>query len=344
MFHFATLFDYNYLSRGLCLIDSLNATISEDYKLYVLALDNHIVEYFDKPIYNNVKVITLDDLESCYPELLKAKGNRNKVEYYFTLSPVLPLYILENYDCDRITTLDADIYFYSDPTQIFSHYQADSILITPHDFSSNIKFLEEYGYYNVSFQSFPRTTSSFQVLNDWKTKCISWCYDTLDPQTGYYADQKYLDFWKRGFDNVHDIELKTCGRAPWNLRDTKLDYRKGKILVDGKPLIYYHFHHLRIYEKIIEHGLPLYGVSEITSEIKTIYRKYIRCLIVHNKVISSISDKSIIRYNNSAAKKTPWDHIWEIELGALVLGGSPRFFNIRLGKRIYNYIKRKLNA
>jgi hypothetical protein len=289
-------------------------------------------------------VITLNDIEHFYPELLKAKANRSKVEYYFTLSPVLPLYILENYDCDRITTLDADIYFYSDPTEIFSHYHPNDVLITPHDFSSNIKQLEEYGYYNVSFQSFPRTIDSINILNDWKARCISWCYDVLDPDTGNYADQKYLDFWKINFENVQDINLKTCGRAPWNIKDTKLQFKKGKILANDKLLVYYHFHHLRIYGKMIEHGLLLYGVSEITTELKIIYEKYLRRLIYHNRLLLAVNDRSIIRYNNSNDKRNVWYHIWEIELGAFSFSGSPYFFDIRLIKRIYNYIKRKLNA
>lgn len=344
MLHFATLFDYNYLSRGLCLLDSLHKTVSGNFKLYVLALDDDTIAYFKKSDYGNVQVITLNDVESHFADLAEAKANRSKIEYYFTLSPILPLYILENYDCDRITSLDADIYFYADPTSIFEYYGSEDILITPHDFSANLKHLEEYGLYNVSFQSFPRTENSFRVLNDWKTKCITWCNDVLDPDTGYFADQKYLDFWKDSFDHIQDIALKTCGRAPWNIKDTQFSLQKGKVMVDGHPLIYYHFHHLRIYGNIIEHGIALYGLADISATIKTIYKKYLRNLIGHNKRLYAINDKSIGRYNNSKETRSKFDHIWEIELGALALGRSAYFFNIKLAKRAYYYIKRKLNA
>lgn len=342
MLYFATLFDYNYLGRGLCLLDSLNETIPGDFTLYVLALDNETFEHLSKPTYNNVVVITINDIENYYPELIEAKANRNKVEYYFTLSPILPLYILENYDSDRITSLDADLYFYADPTVIFDNYQPDDILITPHDFSSNLKHLKEYGYYNVSFQSFPRTANSFKVLNDWKVKCISWCHDILDPSTGAFADQKYLDSWKDSFTNVQDIELKTCGRAPWNIEDTEISIKRGKILIINRPLVYYHFHHLRIYGKIIEHGLAAYRVSEITAEIKIIYRRYLKKLMSYNKILYSVNDKSISRNNSSQEKSSFFNHIWEIESGALKLGGAPYFFNIRFIKRLYYYINRKL--
>lgn len=344
MLHFATLFDFNYLSRGLCLLDSLNKTVSGNFKLYVLALDNDTVTYFKGSDHSNVQVITLNDVESHFIDLAEAKSNRSKIEYYFTLSPILPLYILENYDCDRITSLDADIYFYADPTIIFNYYQPEAILITPHDFSANLKHLEEYGLYNVSFQSFPRTANALQVLNDWKTKCIIWCNDVLDPNTGYFADQKYLDFWKDNFDHIQNITLKTCGRAPWNIKDTRFSFKKGKVLVDGYPLIYYHFHHLRIYGNIIEHGIALYGLSEISTEIKTIYKRYLRNLIGHNKVLYSVNDKSISRYNSSKETKTWPNHLWEIELGAVAIACSAYFFNIKLIKRGYYYIKRKLNA
>ena len=39
--------------------------------------------------------LKIEDIENEYPELLEAKSNRSKIEYYFTLSPVLPLYLIE---------------------------------------------------------------------------------------------------------------------------------------------------------------------------------------------------------------------------------------------------------
>lgn len=345
MNNFATLFDINYLSRGLCLIDSLNKTLKNQYHLFVLALDEATSIYFKQNPCSTATILTLSELEAKYQALLAAKDSRSKVEYYFTLSPVLPLYILETYrDCKRITTLDADIYFFSSPLDIFKNYGEDDILITPHSFSSNLQYLVTYGYYNVSFQSFPNTKNALNVLKDWKDKCIEWCSDTLDPETGYFADQKYLDDWKINFPHIKDIDLPTCGRAPWNIGETHLKYHDGKFEVDGKPLIYYHFHHLRIYGRYIAHGLYLYGVDEPNLAVRKLYRVYLLNLLKNNKKTKSNSDLKAIRYNTTTNQHNLLVTIWEKELGAIAVSSSIIFFNIRLIKRAQKYIIRKLDG
>jgi hypothetical protein len=344
MLNFATLFDINYLSRGLCLLDSLNKVLKDEYQLFVLALDEETVDYFKKNPRSSVTILLLNDLENTYPDILEAKKNRNKVEYYFTLSPVLPLYILETKDCKRVTTLDADIYFFSSPQGIFDTYDENDILITPHDFSPSTKYLETFGYYNVSFQSFPQTENSIMVLKDWKQKCISWCYDFLDQETGYFADQKYLDDLKTSFDCVKDIDLKTCGRAPWNIGGSNLIEKNGIFMINKQPLIYYHFHHLRIYKNFVAHGLNLYGVNKINTATTKLYSCYLNNLIKNNIKIKSTSDDGVIRYNTSDVKLNLLATIWNRELGVLASPYFIFFFNIKFLKRCYNYLSRKLNG
>ncbi|MBB2144108.1 hypothetical protein GM921_01300 [Pedobacter sp. LMG 31464] len=342
MLIFATLFDYNYLNRGLCLIDSLDKTLKDDYKLFILALDQETKNFFHQNQQDKHIVIQIDEIEQKYPVLLEAKSNRTKIEYYFTLSPFLPLYILEtNPTFNRVTSLDSDIYFFSSPKSIFEKFGQDDILITPHDFSDGLKFLIEYGRYNVSFQSFPNTPNSLNILNDWKDKCLNWCYDILDPETKYFADQKYLDSWKSDFSNVRDIDLKTCGRAPWNIKDTPID---GNLNVNGSNLIYYHFHHLRIYQHFINHGLLAYGVSTISKPVKKLYRIYLKNLNSINIKLNRVNDNQILRLNDASPKVILWSRIWESEIGALIIFNQILFFDIKFIKRVYNYFMRKLNV
>ena len=142
MLHFATLFDINYLSRGLALIDSLSKHSSQSYKLFVLSLDEKVAAYFNDKNTYPVHIIRLHEIEAHFPELVEAKKNRSTVEYYFTLSPYLPLYILETFcEVDQITTMDADLYFFDDPALIFNKYPDASVLITPHNFSADLQHL-----------------------------------------------------------------------------------------------------------------------------------------------------------------------------------------------------------
>jgi hypothetical protein len=190
--YFATYFDSNYLNRGIVLFNSLCRHSSLPVQLFILALDDQTVDHYTQHPDERITVISLARLEDHFPELASAKNNRNIVEYYFTLSPFLPLYILDVYDhIDRITTLDADICFYSDVATIFKEYTPASILITAHRFPDKLKALEIYGLYNVSFQSFKNDAHARACLEDWKIKCADWCYDRWDESGQRFADQKY---------------------------------------------------------------------------------------------------------------------------------------------------------
>jgi len=347
MLYFATLFDFNYLSRGLCLIESLTNTLHERFTLFILALDQETIAYFSAHPNSQVVILSLEQVEAHFQELNEAKRNRSKIEYYFTLSPVLPLYILENYkDCNRITSLDADIFFFDSPEFFFKEINENDILITPHDFSPRLNDLAKYGIYNVSFQSFPNTKNGFDVLHDWKQKCLAWCKDYSDPETGYFADQKYLDDWSQEFTHIVPIRLKTFGRAPWNISSTNLIYTGDKFYVDDKPLVYYHFHNLRLKGNLVTHDLQNYDMPDLTRAVKSLYRIYVRLLNINNKKTGSFSDKNVIRYNRMADHQgSLLKRIWEHPYGA-VIGSFNKiiFFNICKLKSGYQSLIKKIGS
>ena len=97
MLYFGTLFNINYLNQGLSLYESLKKT-TPDFKLFVLCLDSATYNYFKETGFNAIMPINVNAVESQYPELNEAKKNRSLVEYYFTLSPILPLYIITSHN------------------------------------------------------------------------------------------------------------------------------------------------------------------------------------------------------------------------------------------------------
>src|SRR5436190_9041293 len=108
MLNFCTLFDKNYLPYGLSLWYSLDKIIPNNFRLFVLCLDEVTYQFFIENNFNGIVPIKLNSLEENDNELLSAKNNRSIVEYYFTLSPCLPLYILKNWkDIDWVCSLDA---------------------------------------------------------------------------------------------------------------------------------------------------------------------------------------------------------------------------------------------
>jgi len=279
MYYFTTYFDKNYLSRGLVLYNSLKRHC-EKFSLYVLCLDNEVYDYFqfNNTLFPEVVTIRLTEIEEYDLELKACKTNRSVIEYYFTLSPCLPLYVLKRYNVSHICSLDADIMFFSSPAKIFSHLENYSVLITPHNFSSDLIKLEIYGIYNVSFQIFKNDVLGIKCLEDWRNQCINWCYDKLEGDK--FADQKYLDKWISNYQGVLSIPYFESGVAPWNLNSFSITNNDIDVFINEEKLIFYHYQGLRIIgHNFINHGLGAYNVKSTRIVATQIYKPYIKSIL-----------------------------------------------------------------
>ena len=255
--NFATCFDINYLSRGLVLYHTIK-THHRDFALYVLCLDNEVYERLSTMKLSSVNLIQVSEIEQQYPELLSVKTERSKIAYIFTLSPFYPSYILKNNPAlPFICTLDADQYFWGSCAEIFRRLESCSVLIMPHRFERRLKSHEKYGKYNVSFQVFKNDKVGNECLAYWRNQCLEWCKDVLED--GKFAEQKYLDVWNERFGGaVGEIDHIGVGLAPWNLNSYRLSKVNGKVFVNEKPLILYHYQGLRIVNKrIVNSGLDI---------------------------------------------------------------------------------------
>jgi hypothetical protein len=300
MKYFGTLFDKNYLTRGLALYNSMINHV-DDFKLFVLCLDEDTFDYFQLRDLKHIEPIRLKTIEDEYKDLNRVKPQRNIVEYYFTLSPIFPLYLLEKYpEISFITTIDADIYFYSTPQSIFDEFENYSIMITAHDFPYELNQLESYGKFNVSFQSFRRDDEGLACLRYWKNQCIEWCKDYLEE--GKFADQKYLDDWTEKYSKVQIIQGKGAGIAPWNISKYRLKKNNNVVYCDENPLIFFHFHGLRfLSNKLVIHGLKSYDVISSKFIKNHVYKEYIFLL---TDLQSNIVHKDNLITRNSGGYST----------------------------------------
>jgi SAM-dependent methyltransferase len=260
-YDFCTLFDANYLARALVLYRSLAETGS-DFRLRAFCMDDDSHSVLTRLDLPGLQPIALVELEAHDPELAAVKPSRTAVEYYWTATPAVCLYCLEREpELEAITYLDADLMFFADPQPIFDELGEDSVLITPHRFASRVEEQSERnGVYNVQFLTFRRTEDGLRALGWWRERCLEWCYARAED--GKFGDQKYLDDWPERFAGVHVLEHPGGGLAPWNVERHALEPRNGSVLVDGRPLVFYHFHKLRLFRPATGPApLPLpYGV------------------------------------------------------------------------------------
>ena len=82
---FCTLFDSNYLDKGLVLYDSMCKHMSQ-FKLYVFACDKKCYEILKVEKSDNLIPIDISELETAYPCLLEAKKDRNTILLVYALT------------------------------------------------------------------------------------------------------------------------------------------------------------------------------------------------------------------------------------------------------------------
>jgi len=277
-YYFCTYFDHSFLTNGLALYQSLRQYCSA-FKLWVLCLDAEAYTVLSRLNLPEVQLVAIEDFERGDAALLKAKQNRSLVEYYFTCTPSLPLFVLRrHHEVDLITYVDADLFFFADPEPLYAEMEEKSIAIIGHHFSARLRHLEGYGVYNVGWLSFRRDKYGMSCLEWWRERCLEWCYGRFE--MGRYADQKYLDEWPQRFEQVAVLDHKGANLAPYNLANYKLQFIKGKIYVEGQPLIFYHFHALKQMKKwLFDSNLASYKVFNCGLLRKHIYAPYIRTIL-----------------------------------------------------------------
>lgn len=261
MEHYVTLFDNLFLPQGVALHISMERHIN-DYTLWILCVDDISYELLTKLNFSNVRLLKLSDIET--EELKRVKSERTTGEYCWTLTPFAPRFVFESDPTvQRVTYLDADLWFREKPDLIFEEFDASGkhVLITDHAYAPKYDQSEKSGQYCVQFITFTRTGGE-RVRKWWEERCIEWCY--ARHEDGKFGDQKYLDDWPDRFEkNVHVLQQPELLLAPWN----------ASIFFYKKSLIY-HFHSLKILEgnKLLTH--LYYDIPKVT--LKRIYTPYIK--------------------------------------------------------------------
>ena len=276
-YHFCTYFDRNYLARGLALYESLRQHCRRPFVLWILCFDDETYDILARLNLPGVRLISQQAFEASDEALVRAKADRSRVEYYWTCTPSLPLYVLQHDpEVELITYLDADLCFYSDPRPIYDELGDGSILIVEHRFSPEYAHLATTsGIYNVGLLAFRSDEHGLACLRWWRERCLEWCYIRFDD--GRFGDQKYLDDWPKRFDRLVVLQHKGAGLAPWNLTRYAIDAGLGRVTVDSVPLIFYHYHSFQyVSPKVCRPAARVYAMP--LPQAQFLYRAYVAAL------------------------------------------------------------------
>lgn len=288
MLNFCTLYYANYSAKGVALYRSLE-TVCKDFHLYIVAMDNACLQILQDMLLPHATIISMVELENYYPVLKAVKGSRNKGEYSWTCKGPALLYCYERFGLKDCTYIDADLYFFSDPTPLYEECPNADVMLMDHGYTPWYNLAKTNGQYCAGYMYFKFTANGLKILNDWTKQCIEWCYGRHEP--GRFGDQKYLDEFHQKYENVYDLQhIGLC--APWNIQQYEVkEGNDGTVYVSKNgataKLVIYHFHFLnnQDFGKYNEFYLGPYNLSKIVKQYIYIpYLLELRQFVKHSDV------------------------------------------------------------
>lgn len=315
MHAFCTLFDSNYLDKGIALYRSLSR-VTKEFTLYILPMDDLCKDILNQMSLQNVVVIPQDQFED--DELKTIRAERSRAEYCWTCTASLIDYILDNYHPEYCTYLDSDLYFFQSPKILLDElYQSNcSVQIVEHRFGKGARAARkeaQSGKYCVQFNTFKNDEKGRHVLKVWKEQCRAHC----SMQPGEMGDQKYLSSWTSDYDCVQELQNHGGGVAPWNIgRYRFLDDADQRIHFWGKDtkqsytLVFYHFHHMEyIDEKTVNLNIHKQSISVDSRLAERIYYPYLREIEeIKNRLDQDFLFSPMIKKHAGIVieRKSPW--------------------------------------
>lgn len=277
--YFCTYCDQGYAARMLCLHQSLKRQ-GEPFRLLVLCFDTATEAVVASARDATLVAVSLNEILAADPDYANVRGQRSRVEYFFTATPVLLRYCLSRVSsCKIMTYLDADLYFFGPPSAVFAEQGAASVGIVPHRFTRRSRRSLHHGLYNVGWVSFRRDMNGMACLEWWRERCLEWCYDRVE--NGRFADQGYLNKFPELFEGVKSLEHPGINAAPWNLEPDELDCVQGRPYLRARPIIFYHYQGIReVVPGWFDPGLRSYHLPLYRSVREWIYLPYLRELVM----------------------------------------------------------------
>lgn len=297
MKHICTYFDINFLPRGLALLDSIEEN-TEHYLLYILALDDEVVQFFDKLNNKNVRLITLQEYSEYFS--IDKSEYQNEKEFYFSITPAICLYVIKNYKgIDILLYLDADVYLFNDIEILYKEIGEASIAMCSHRIPWYISIVSKnYGMYNVGVNAFRNDEDGIACLKQWHKDCREWTSEQVDYPLSFFSDQIWLDKWPNKYQNIKVLKHIGINVAPWNAIQYNFSIKDEKYFVNDKPLVIYHFSSIKELGNGKWHCNTSHTIININGCLKEIYTKYIK----HINKYSNKSNYNTIELKFSGSK------------------------------------------
>lgn len=234
--------------QALALFNSLHNVLSR-FILFVLCVDDETFVLLSRLNWPKIHLVHIHDVTG--ESLAGLRKQRKLNEFCWTLKPIFIQSLFTTYpDLESLTFIDADLFFWNDPTLLFKRQPEAAVLLSngeidmPDVEDSIVDQLQDLlGKYNSGFIHFKRSPRGLYCLDWWKKKCISACLSV--PEGGRFGDQKYLDEM-RELPGVQEIVTPGVNIGHWNTGRHVYQFHGKRLFMDDYPLICYHFSGFRI--------------------------------------------------------------------------------------------------
>ncbi len=237
-----TIVSGNYLHFARTLMESVGVA-HPDWRRFVLLVDARPQEL--DAAREPFELVEIADLP--LPDRVKFCFRYSILELNTAVKPWMFEWLFGERSADRVVYLDPDIRVYRPLAEVEAALAAGAMMVlTPHltgqlddgHHPNEIDILKA-GTYNLGFLALARQPSPLEFLAWWQSKLEFNC--VVDQANCMFVDQKWLDLVPGMFGNVAILRHDGYNVAYWNLAHRSVVKGGNEHLVNGVPLVFFHF-------------------------------------------------------------------------------------------------------
>lgn len=181
------------------------------------------------------------------PDFLSFAFRYDIMEFNTALKPFMFLHLIDDLGFDDVIYFDPDIELFAPLAPVLTMLRSGaSFVFTPHLCAPsenrqepNDLSIMRAGSYNLGFLAVSNTEETADLLGWWARRLRYQCIN--DQPGGIFVDQKFMDLIPSFAAKAAICRNTALNVAYWNLEQRLLDRTEGGWLVDGAPLIFFHF-------------------------------------------------------------------------------------------------------
>jgi hypothetical protein len=243
--HCFTSITNNYFPKARILAKTLKCH-HPDWRFYVILSEplSESIQLENEPFDEIVNIRELN-----IPELYCWLFQHKVVEVCTAVKGHATSFLFENRNAQKVIYFDPDIAIFNNLQSISDLLDKHPIVLTPHQNSPDEAIQDiinneigslRWGVFNLGFFAVAAKDQGIDFIDWWKKRLLLFCRD--DISYGLFTDQRWCDLAPVYFDQLYILRNPEFNLATWNLthRSVEMD-KEGTILVDRKPLRFYHF-------------------------------------------------------------------------------------------------------